>query len=263
MSNPIFKQFDARWGAKNYNGSSTISMAACGPFSVTNVLNSDESNYVKPIDVVKFMQKNGYAVRNHGTAWSGIPAALKHFSCKDVKAIDVGTTMKNVWAHMEKGYDAVFLFSAGKRGGVCWTTQGHYVAATDYDYKNKKHYLYMEDSGGRNNDGWFCYETTMKGLIPKVWVGQVKTIKPHKKTLYKGTFPKLPERGYFMQGDCSAQVGYWQDFLTWALDYEVKKDNDYGTATKWATMDFQRMVGLYPDGNAGKKTLKKAEKFKN
>lgn len=170
----IFKQYDSRWGRKNYNGSSSISAAACGPFSVANIL--VESNpKINPMDVVKFMQKNGYAVRNQGTAWSGIPAAMKHFGMTDVKAVDVSKSMSKVWEYMAKGYDAVFLFRGGSRGGVCWTTQGHYVAMTDYKVKNGKHMLYAKDSGGRDHDGWYTYETHMRGLIPKVWVGKAAT----------------------------------------------------------------------------------------
>ena len=166
----IYKQYDSRWGYKNYNGSSTLAMAACGPFSCLNVLR-DFGLKVKPMEPVKFMQKNKYAVYNHGTSWSGIPACLKYFGLTDVKEVNVDTSMVNVWKKLKKGYKAVFLFSAGKRGGVCWTTSGHYMAVLDYKVKDKKHWLYMADSGGRDHDGWYCYETQMRGLIPKVWVG--------------------------------------------------------------------------------------------
>ena len=71
----IYKQYDSRWAKKNYNGSSTIGTAACGPFSVANIV--VEHNPINPLDVVRYMQKNGYAIRHQGTAWAGIPAALK------------------------------------------------------------------------------------------------------------------------------------------------------------------------------------------
>lgn len=171
----IFKQYDSRWGKKNYNGSSSIAAAACGPFSVANVL-VEHNPKIDPMEVVKFMQKNGYAIRNKGTAWSGIPAALKYFGMADVKAVNVGSTMNAVWEHMAKGYDAVFLFKDGSKGGVCWTTAGHYVAMTDYKVKDGKHYLKAKDSGGRDHDGWYCYETQMKGLIPKVWVAKAGAV---------------------------------------------------------------------------------------
>lgn len=79
------------------------------------------------------MQSHGYAIRNNGTAWAGIPSALKAFGVKDVKQVD---KMADVWALMAKGYVGEFLFSAGSRGGICWTTSGHYIAVTGYKVKN-------------------------------------------------------------------------------------------------------------------------------
>lgn len=164
----IFKQYDSRWGKKNYNGSSTISAAACGPFSVANVVVEYKPD-LNPMDVVKYMQSHGYAIRNNGTAWAGIPAAMKAFGMEDVKNV---SNMSDVWNYLSKGYMAVFLFKGGSRGGICWTTAGHYVAVTGYKTENGRHKCYTKDSGGRNHDGWYCYETQMKGLISQVWVGK-------------------------------------------------------------------------------------------
>ena len=257
----VVKQYDSRWGYKNYNGSSSIATAACGPFSVDNLFVAKGYD-LDPMKVVKFMQKNGYAVYNHGTAWSGIPAALKEFGANDVKNINVDSSMVNVWSKLKNGYSAVFLFSSGSRGGVCWTTSGHYVGVTDYKFKNKQHWLYMRDSGGRDHDGWYCYEKHMKGLIPKVWVSYIPEVKPKKKTKYSGQFPTLPERGYFKRGDDGLQVELLQAFLNWALGYSLREDGDLGEKTEGAISDFEREVGIFPDGNFGKKCLKAAKKFK-
>lgn len=174
-----YHQYDSRWGRKNYNGSSSMATAGCGPTSVAMLAYAVDGK-TNPWDVARFMQKNGYAIRNNGTAWSGIPAAMKHFGLQDVKKVDVGASMASAWGYLAKGYCAVFLFRAGSRGGICWTTAGHYVAVTDYKVKNGKHYLYTRDSGGRGHTGWYCYETTMKGLIPQVWVGKVGGATPQK-----------------------------------------------------------------------------------
>lgn len=262
MTIKVLKQYDSRWGSKNYNGSSTIAVAACGPFSVDNILNC-KGNDIPPMDVVKFMQKNGYAVRNHGTAWDGIPAALKHFGAQDVKSINVDNSMNKVWDYLAEGYCADFLFSAGSRGGICWTTAGHYVGVAEYKKRDGKHFLYTMDSGGRDHDGWYCYETQMRGLIPKVWVGFVPKIQPKPKKKYTGTFPILPERGYFQRGDEGEQVKLLQAFLNWALGYSLTKDGKLGAKTVRAIMAFEAEVGLYRDGQFGKKCLKAAKKFKN
>lgn len=171
-----YKQADSRWGKKNYNGSSTMATAGCGPTSVAMLAYAVDGK-TNPWDVALYMKKHGYAVRNHGTAWDGIPAAMKAFGLQDVKKVNVSKSMDEVWNYLSKGYCAVFLFKAGSRGGITWTTSGHYVAVTDYKVENGKHILYTRDSGGRNHTGWYTYETQMRGLIPQVWVGLVGTPK--------------------------------------------------------------------------------------
>ena len=258
----VLKQYDSRWGSKNYNGSSSIATAACGPFSVTNVLNSIKGNNIKPMNVVKFMQKHNYAAYKQGTRHSGIPAALKEFGAEDVKEIDVRSSMVNVWSYLKKGYKAVFLFEAGSRGGICWTTSGHYVGIADYKLKNKKHILYTMDSGGRDHDGWYTYETQMRSLIYKVWVAKVPKLKPKKKTLYAGTFPSLPKKGYLTRGDEGDQVKLLQKFLNWAVDYGLTVDGIFGAKTTRAVQAFQDECSLSKDGVFGSKSLAAAKKFK-
>lgn len=172
-----YSQSDSRWGKKNYNGSSSMATAGCGPTSVAMLAYAVDGK-TNPWDVALYMKKHGYAVRNHGTAWDGIPAAMKAFGLQDVKNVNVDKSMGEVWKHLSNGYCAVFLFKAGSKGGITWTTGGHYVAVTDYKIQDGKHYLYTRDSGGRNHTGFYCYETQMRGLIPKVWVGKVPGVTP-------------------------------------------------------------------------------------
>lgn len=174
-----FKQADSRWGSKNYDGSS-MANSGCGPTAVADLAYAVNSK-ITPWTVAKWMKEKGYAVKGWGTAWDGIPAAMKHFGLKDVKNVE---KMTDIYDYLKKGYCAVFLMSSGSRGGVTWTTSGHFIAVTGYKYQNKKHYFYTRDPGFRNHDGWFCYETQMKGLIPQVWVGRVGEAKP-KKPKYK------------------------------------------------------------------------------
>lgn len=164
-----YKQADSRWGKLNYNGSSTMATAGCGPTAVA-MLGYAVAGKSTPVSCMKYMQKHGYAIRNNGTAWAGIPACMRACGLQDVKNV---AKMADVFSYLSKGYCAVFLFRAGSRGGITWTTAGHYIAVTDYKVQNGKHYLYTRDSGGRNHTGWYCYETQMKGLIPQVWVGKV------------------------------------------------------------------------------------------
>ena len=254
----IYKQYDSRWGRKNYNGSSSIGTAACGPFSVANVI--VEHKPINPMDVVKFMQKNGYAIRNKGTAWDGIPAAMKHFGLSGVKKVDVSKSMSKVWEYMKNGYDAVFLFGKGSRGGVCWTNQGHYVAMVGYKVKNGKHYLKAKDSGGRDHDGWYCYETQMKGLIPQAWVGNggKKVVPPKPKGKYSGTIPKPTLR----RGNSGAEVGKLQLFLNWYFGVSMRVDNAFGPEVEKYLRSFQDAEGIDSDGIYGNKSKEKANAYK-
>ena len=96
---------------------------------------------------------------------------------------------------MAQGHLAVLLFRGGSRGGVTWTLGGHYLASTGYKTDNGLHFLYMRDPGGRRNDGWFCYETKMKGLIAAAWTcsfsakSSIGPTKKKEKTHYKGSYP--------------------------------------------------------------------------
>lgn len=257
-----YKQADSRWGKKNYNGSSSMATAGCGPTSVAMLAYAVDGK-TNPWDVAKYMQKHGYAIRNNGTAWAGIPAAMKAFGLQDVKEV---VKMTDVWNYLSKGYCADFLFGSGSRGGITWTSSGHYVAVTDYKVKNGKHYLYTRDSGGRNHTGWYCYETQMRGLIPKVWVGLVpkgKTApastntKP--KTKYTGIIPK-PTLKKGSKGDSTKNL---QKFLNWYHPaWNLKVDGIFGSDTAYAVCGFQDMEGLKDDGIYGEKSYAKANAYK-
>lgn len=238
-----YKQYDSRWGSKNYNGSSNYATAACGATSVANIAYALDKS-ITPVTVGKYMQSHGYAIRNNGTAWDGIPNALKAFGVKNVRQVD---DMADVWALMKKGFVGVFLFGAGSRGGVCWTTSGHYIAVTGYKVKNGKHYLYTRDSGGRNHTGWYCYETQMKGLIPRIWLGDVGLDAPPK-TQTKPKSYKLS-----VDGDWGRKTT-----ITTQHIFKLTEDGEMGKNT-WKAI--QKRVGAKVDGVAGKETYTKMSKF--
>ena len=171
MGFTTYKQYDSRWGNLNYNGSSTMAMAGCGPTACATIISGFKPK-ITPLNTMKYMQEHGYAIRNQGTAWAGIPACLKHYGLKDVHEI---TSMADLWKTLEKSknYKGIIRFKAGSRGGVTWTTEGHFVAFTAYKKENGKHYLWMRDPGPRNKTKWYCYEDTMKGLVGSVWVGKI------------------------------------------------------------------------------------------
>ena len=262
MSFITYKQADSRWGKKNYNGSSSMATAGCGPTACAMIAYGIDGK-TTPLDTMKYMQKHGYAIRNNGTAWNGIPACLKAFGLENVQEV---AKMEKVWELMSKGYVGVFLFRGGSRGGITWTTAGHYIAVTGYKYQNGKHYIYTRDSGGRNHTGWYAYETTMKGLIPKIWLGSMpKTVKKSTSALntsaqkYTGAMPSKTIK----KGSKGEDVVKWQRFLKW-IGYSLKDDGDFGGVTEGFTKDCQKKLGFTGkdvDGIVGTKTIKKAKAY--
>lgn len=74
----------------------------------------------------------------------------------------------------------------------------------------------------------------------------------------------FPPRGYFMNGDVSANVGKIAEFMRKMFpSYTSKKalGNTYGPYLIKAVTEFQKRTGLEPDGYFGPLTLKKLKKY--
>ena len=255
MSFGAYRQYDSRWGKKNYNGSSTYAAAGCGPTSCANILYAINPS-ITPLTTGNFMKAKGYAIRNNGTAWAGIPACLKNFGAKDVRQVD---KMADVFSYCAKGYVGVFLFRKGTKGGITWTTSGHYIAVTGYKVSNGKHYFRTFDSGSRKHDGWYCYETTMKGLIPRIWLCKVETEVINKPTgKYSGNIPS-PTLKKGIKSDAVSQL---QAFLNWYHPaWSLKVDGSFGGNTESALISFQRTEGIGTDGVYGNQSFNKAKAY--
>lgn len=256
-----FRQYDSRWGKLGYPNGSGCYMAdsGCGPTACADIIVNHPKHAKKtPKNTRTYMLNNGYAVAGHGTAWDGIDACLKYYGFKVKRCDDMAT----FWEEMAKKKRwAIVLFGAGTRGGVTWTSSGHFLAATSYKVENGKHYLYMRDPGARNNDGWFCYEDHMKGMIKLLWVAWLpSTVTTPKK--YSGTFPTLPKKGHLTKGDKGTQVKNLQKFLNWYGNYGLKVDGIIGEKTISAVKKFQKAEKLSADGLFGAKSLTKAKAVK-
>lgn len=80
------------------------------------------------------------------------------------------------------------------------------------------------------------------------------------KKKYSGSFPKLPTRGYFKNGDVSSEVCKLKKFLNWFGNYKLTETNkNYFDKTVSAVKDFQKKNGLTVDGEFGSKSLAKAK----
>ncbi len=172
MRSAIFRQYDTRWGSLGYPTKAySFADNGCGCCACTHlVIEKDKYKDYTPKTLRKYMVAQGYATYGNGTTWDGITKTLEHYGYDVVKP-NISTSMDAAWKELDKGNRAgILLFSAGSRGGITWTSGGHYVAFTAYKKQNGKHYFYTKDSGGRHNDGWHCYEDHMKYLLPQIWI---------------------------------------------------------------------------------------------
>lgn len=189
MNKTVYSQLDTRWSKLPYpNKTYTIGSSGCGCVSVTHLLIETEKykNYT-PKTVQPYMKQ--FAIPAQGTTHAGIKTALEHYGFKATQH----ATMTGLFDTLKdrKYKMGILLFIGGSRGGVTWTSKGHYVAFTGYKIVNGKHYFYTKDSGGRKHTGWYCYETQMKGLVYKVW----STV-PSTELMNKGTYTiKFKGRG--------------------------------------------------------------------
>lgn len=182
MNSKIYSQLDSRWSSLPYpTKASSFGGNGCGCCACLHVIiELDKYKNWTPKNLRPWMVEQGLAVPNQGTLWSGIPKTLQHFGFGVINhqtMTDIFDTL-NKRKKEGKACLGVILFGSGTRGGITWTSGGHYVAFVDYKIANGKHYFYTKDSGGRKHSGWYCYETQMKGLIPQIWSAS----KPNEKT---------------------------------------------------------------------------------
>lgn len=249
----VYKQYDSRWGKLLYPAKpSTVASSGCGLCAVTHCV-IEQAKYAKstPKTFYAFMKK--YAVKGHGTQWAGIDAGLKNYGLKNVKRFD---TMSEFWAELKKGNRVGVILFNNKRSpnGELWTSGGHYVSFVGFRTSDdgKKHYLYTKDSGGRGHDGWYCYETSMKGCIKLLWTAVV----PKEDIV-------LPKRGYFKLNDKSEYVKVIQSFLKKLGIYKGKIGGRYGELTEKAVREFQKQYKLKSvDGLWGKECNAMYDKLK-
>lgn len=224
-----------------------------------------------PENLRSWMISKGFAVAGQGTKWEGITETLKHIGHSRVVRI-YSDPMSEAWKELNKGSRiGVILFNSRKApNGVRWTSCGHYVAFTAYKYENGKHLFYCKDSGGRNHDGWYSYERSMKGCIAKLWIVErigeqvkapvtaaalVAAVAYKPSTEYKGSLPKKSVK----KGSKGSDVKAVQTFLNWCINARLKVDGSCGVKTVAAIKRYQKTYGLKVDGHFGPKSKSKAK----
>lgn len=284
MNKTIYKQYDSRWGSKPYpTKSSSFAGNGCGCVACTHLIIEQEKykNYT-PEPIRKWMVAQGYAVVNQGTRWSGIPATLKHYGYSKVVHIGASDPMSKAWTELNKGNRiGVILFTNTKGpNGTLWTASGHYVAFTNYKVKDGKHYLYTKDSGGRDHDGWYTYENSMKGAVYQMWI--VEKIKESSSSTTNSSSSSSPSSaaeptkiavdGKFGSNSVKAlqkvlgttQDGKISGQLTTLKKYHSGFTNaiTYSTAGSTTVRKLQKLLGLSGiDGQLGPNTIKAFQKY--
>ena len=283
MNKTIYKQTDSRWGSKPYPvKKSSFAGNGCGCVACVHVIMEQEQykNYT-PESIRPWMVKQGFAVTNQGTTWSGIPATLKHYGYSNVVHIGIKDPMSKAWAELNKGNRiGVILFRSGRGpNGTVWTASGHYVAFTDYKVQNGKHYFYTKDSGGRNHDGWYTYENSMRGTVYQMWIVEAPkaaaTTTPTTTTTNTAAEPKkdaLTVDGKFGPKSIKALqkvLGTPQDGEISGQLLKLKKYHGgfssgivYGSGGSSVVKALQKYLGLSgPDGQLGPNTIKALQKY--
>lgn len=199
----IFKQYDSRWASLPYpTKSSPVSTDGCGLCAVTHCAIEVKGNEnLTPKDVLPFMKQ--YAVAGNGTRYAnpdGIAEGLKHFGLKDVRVIG---NMSDFWEELDKGDRVgIILFDKGYApDGTLWTSARHFIAFNQYQYVDGKHKMFMKDSGGRDHDGFYSYETSMRGCLYLMWTGRVP----------KDGWRKEGKYWYFYKNDKAVVNGWAKD----------------------------------------------------
>lgn len=306
MNTKIFRQYDGPWAKKPYpTKGCTVSGAGCGLVALTHIAieQEDKKNWT-PETLRPYMLKHGYAISGQGTTWNGMTQTLHYLGYKNVCYITEATPMKDAFAELNKGNRiGIILFYGGysKRykkwyrtpDGTVWTASGHYIMFGNYKYENGKHWFYLKDSGGRKHDGWYSYESSMKGCVGQMWIVErtgVQTTSP-KATTSDGklvvdgiggaaTVKALQKvLGVTVDGIISSQNKNLKKFYP-ALKSVSFSDNPKGSATikmlqknlgistdgilgKTTVTIIQKMLGVKQDGILGAATMKALQKYLN
>ena len=289
MNKTLYKQADSRWGSKPYPvKSSSFAGNGCGCVACVHcIIEQDKYKDYTPESIRPWMVKQGFAVTNQGTTWSGIPATLMHYGFSKVVHVGISDPMSKAWTELNKGNRiGIILFKSGKApNGTVWTAGGHYVAFTDYYVgSDGRHYFYTKDSGSRNHDsltnGYYSYERSMKGLVYQMWIVERPKTTTTTSTSTStstaaastNTITKIAVDGEFGPNSTKALqkvLGTTQDGqiggqLSSLKKYHLGFSNNisYGSGGSQTVRALQKMLGLSgPDGQLGPNTIKAFQKY--
>lgn len=145
--------------------------------------------------------------------------------------------------------DIVFYGTSGseKHQGILATeiTNGHFYAY-EGNHNNQVAKVYRSMS-----------EVAGFGLVDYDEEPEIEPVPEPQVEVYKGPWPKLPDRGYFQRYDVGGEVMKMQGVLEWVLPGCLPKygcDGEIGSETLQAVKSIQKIVGTTVDGFYGRKT---------
>ena len=132
-----FKQYDSKWGRKNYtscgNKSQTMSNSGCGPTAAANVVATLKDGSVTPWTLAQIAMEKGYRTKSNGTSWSFFKyIAGKYGFSKFIQTSNIATLK----ACLDAGGYVVCSMGPGY-----WTKGGHFITAWKYEGG----YIYCND----------------------------------------------------------------------------------------------------------------------
>ena len=128
--NPLFLQWDERWGHIPY-GDSNIGLAGCGPTCVAMAVFSLTRNEdVTPKSVAEYSEQNGHYVEGIGTAWSLMTSFPKSYN---ISVSEVSLSEESLINELNAGHQMICAMGPGD-----FTRGGHFILIYGYDEKGFK-----------------------------------------------------------------------------------------------------------------------------
>ncbi len=192
-----------------------------------------------------------FLVRKDGTIYEGRPI-------NKVGAHAYGFNSSSIGICFEGNFETEKMTAAQKKAGkelVTYVRQQYPTITKVVGHRD----LMATACPGKN----FPFDEIAKGATvkKKKYSGKLPTIKIAYYTTNKEGNKVKKYRTYLQNGDEGTAVKQWQDFLKW-YGYDLEADGDFGDITEKYTKEFQKAVGLKPDGYPGKDTIAKAKKVR-
>ena len=124
---PIYlMQTDSRWASKPYTAcndpSQTIKSSACGPTSMSMLINEWIDNKFSPVEACQFSLDGGYRTRSDGTSWGFFKAVAVKYGLTYLQAGTGDEVMNFLNEHKNERVGVICSMAPG-----VWTSGGHFI----------------------------------------------------------------------------------------------------------------------------------------